>query len=248
MRISIRILPLIFIGLYLITVDTFSQGNNFGTIETAYKIVQETYGTDPVLINGKKFEDIYRNDLGHPYLMTDEFLPGSITVHHVKSDNIKLRYNIFDQSLVVSYSSTDNSDILIIPPNEFVAGFSFNGLNFNKYWLSPDKMEFCQDIYVSEELTLAYRWSKKRYDSYHNTSFKAYKYSQDMQELYVILNGTAYPVNSNKSFIRIFEEKYQKDISDYLKTRKINIKKCESTEMSELGLFCENLLLNTQNG
>ncbi len=247
MRIPIRVLPLFIIALYLNTIDAFSQEYNANITETAYKIVQDAYGTDPVLINGKKFEDIYRNDLGHPYLTTDEFLQGNITVRNVKSDKLNLRYNIFDQTLVVSYTDKDNSTLLIIPPTEFVSGFSFNGLNFSKYKLSAENAEFCQNIFVGQELTLAFKWTKKRYDSYHNKSFKAYKYSQDLHELYVIFNSAAYLIKSNKSFIRSFKEVYYQDITDYLKTQKINLKKCGIPEMNELGLFCDNLLRNTQN-
>jgi hypothetical protein len=209
-------------------------------------VITAKYGTDPVLVNGKYFENLYRNDLGHPYYITDQFFKGYIIIHQKKIENIQLKYNIFDQTLVVAYNN-DNAPLIFIPPNEFITGFSINGNTFRKFTFSEEMPGFYQDIFVGDALKIVCGWTKKRYDSYHNKTYKANKFSDGQKKYFVVLNNVHYEPKSNKDFVKIFAEEYQQDIALYMKDKKIKLAKSDSKELEDLGAYTERLLFGNEN-
>lgn len=247
MAIIYRISSILVLCVYLIPETIHSQDNKQTSVEEAYEFVKAHYGPDPVLINGKYFEDIYRNDLGHPFYPVDEFLPGTITVHGKLFENIGLKYNIYDQTVIVSFSDGKSPPIFFIPPTEFISGFSIKDEEFSKCDFQGENQGFYHNVFTDQLLSFFVIWSKKRYDSYHNKSYKAYKYSESRRKLYFSFGNSHFPLKKNRSFIKIFNKERQKEITEYLKSHQINLKKSNSEVLCELGAFCVNLLHESEN-
>jgi hypothetical protein len=227
---------------YFFPANIYSQDTPETSAEYFYRLVEENYGADPVLVNGKYFEDIYRNDLGHPYFSDDRFFPGYCIIHQKKFENLQLRYNIFDQSLVVSCSNGNNASVVFIPPDEFISEFSVDGQVFRKYIFPESKTAFYREMYVGKELKLLENWTKKRYDSYHNKTYLAYKFSAEHKNYYVVIDHAAFQFKSKRSFVMLFEKENRKAILNFIREQDINFRKADPQKFSELGTFCDTIL------
>lgn len=211
-------------------------------LEQAYNNVKSVYGLNPGVINGKYFENIYRNDIGHPFYLTDNFLTGYIIIHNIKLVPKGIRYNIYDQSLSVDYESVDKSSLVFIPPNEFIEAFGIDGKKFTKCVFSGGQSGYYEDIYKGKELIILSGLAKKRYDSYHNKTFKAYKFSKLRESFYLVLDDSVYLFRSNRNFVGLFQMEYRKGIMNYLRKNKIKLRKGDSQKIAELGLYCDKIL------
>ena len=220
------------------------QSRDTRSVRHALELVKAEYGLDPVLVNGKYFEDIYRNDLGHPYLGRDEFQSGYLIIRDERTDTFRLKFNIYNQTLVVS-TSGDKTAMTFIPPNEFITGFSIQEETFRRYIFEGGQQGFYHDICSGETLSCIYGWSKKAYDSYHNKTFKALKFTDQRKKYYLVLDNKPLVFGSNRSFVKHFPDEHQKVIRHFMKENSIKLKK-DPDALEELCAFCDELVLKNK--
>ena len=226
----------------LFSAEISCQNSKSETEETLFELVEQKYGIDQVLVNGKYFENIYTNDLGHPYFSEDEFKKGYLVVHNQKYNNILLKYNIWDQTVLVPYSHMTNA--AFIPPVDFIPEFGFNGHSFKKIKLENEKEQFFEEIY-SGEIDLLCFWKKDRDESDHNITFMAHKFSDPHKKLYVVVETKSYFVKNRKALNRVFPE-HKNEINQYIKENKLKLYKSSNKQLSDLMVFCERLTGNQQ--
>ncbi len=210
--------------------------------ENVYELVELKYGIDQLLVNGKYFENIYINDLGHPYFSEDEFKKGYLVLHNQTFDNLKLKYNIWDQTLLVPYSHMPNA--AFIPPVDFIREFGINGHLFKKIKFENQKDQFFEEIY-SGEINLLCSWYKSRDKSEHKVTFMAHKFSEPRKKLYVVVDNKPCIVNNRKALTRLFPE-HKNEINQYIKAHKLKLYKSSNKQLSDLMAFCEKLTSNRQ--
>ncbi|WP_430933883.1 hypothetical protein [Saccharicrinis sp. 156] len=210
--------------------------------EDLFQAVGQKYGTGDVLVSGKFFENIYVNDLGHPYFNQDEYKKGHIVIHNLKFEDLKLKYNVWDQTLLVQRNKNSNYKTSYMPPVDFISEFVIDGHQFKKCNLNGKGNCFYEEIYNGDMSCLCY-WEKDRSESAHKVSFMAHKFSEQKKKFYLITNGTHYIFKGKKTLIKLFPE-HKKQISKYINEHDIKQYKLTGTDMANLLAFCEKISKN----
>lgn len=236
---------LVLFTLYFISLSIFGQTSQNQNLTQTFELVNKRYGLDQVLVNGRYFEDIYRNDLGHPFYMSNTFTEGEFTLHGKKFSNLELMYNVFDQNLVVLLKNEQTNGLAFLPPIEFVSEFEIAGNKFKKYNFTNAEPAFYQEVYSGTEIKHLVYYSKIRYDSYHNVNFKAYKYTETKKNMFISITDKVYKYSSKGSFLKLFPKENKKEIARYIKDNKVHVLKSPVQEIIELYMFCDQLLAKT---
>ncbi len=68
-----------------------------------FSAAEKEYGIDQELINGLLFEDKNQDVIGHPYLLNYYSNQGSLIYRGKQYSNLLLRYDIYDQQVLLIY-------------------------------------------------------------------------------------------------------------------------------------------------
>lgn len=238
--------PFLFIVYFLLIkypITGYAQENNPErkvNYHELYKSVQEEYGFDQVLVNGIFYEDYYRNAIGHPFFLENQFYTGTLVFRNKRYENIKMKYDIYEQQLVIYYVLF-NSNVWVILPNDFISEFSLNGKTFRKYSFGEENSEFYQVIYDSKNLKCLYSWTKSRTDSYHQRTYNSYKFSDSKMKSYLFLDNALNEFYNNNSFVKIFPQAFQDRIKKYIKSNKIKVR-VNDEQTTKLLIYCNELI------
>ena len=219
-------------------------GNDKKLYEEIYNESQNIYGIDQELINGVFYENKYYKAIGHPFLLKDEFFPGEINLRGKLYKDIELKYDIFEQHIIINYSY-DYKKLWVVLPDEFISEFSFKGMSFKKFEFPGHFPTFYQVIGNSDELQCLYHWSKKRNDSDHLRVYFSYEFTDEGRASYLLLDGQLLKYYNNLSFIKKFPKAMQNQVRKYIKSHDIKVSKSKDKLISDLIDYC--VLLKTEN-
>lgn len=242
-----KTLPFLMIGslfLFAPLISAFAQDqyskDNTSSWNELFQTVKSAYGPDQLLVNGVCYEDYYQGSIGHPFIFEDQFVKGSLTFRGRDYKGLDLKYDIYKQQVVL-YVTHNNSNIWIIPPNEFITSFSLGNLLFKKYEFQGSS-KFYQVVFDSENLKCLYYWTKIRYDSDHQKAYISSRFTDSDRKSYLLMGESLKKYNDNQSFINLFPKEHQPHIKAYIKNNKIKVNNSSDFEMAKLFSFCETLL------
>lgn len=207
--------------------------------DALYQSVQKKFGVDQELTNGIFYEDQYRDAIGHPFLFDNELHNGYLIFRNKKYDFVRIKYDIYEQHLVLYYAFF-GSYVWIIPPNEFVSEFCIDGKVFRRFSFEGGKAGYYQVIYDCDNLKCVYSWSKKRYDSAHKRIFSSFKFTNSKLKAFLFQENAWFNFHNNRSFIRIFPAESKIRIKKYIKQNKIKVTQNDA-DMKKLLSFCLEL-------
>jgi hypothetical protein len=228
---------------FSILVDVSAQMDSSVTSTSYNKLIEfvlDEYGFDQSLVNGLSFEDKYRNVQGHRFLGDDYFYPGSVILRGKEYKDVRIKYNIFEEQLVLSIPHK-GSVIHVVPPIDFVSTFSFDGKSFTKYNIE-DKPGFFEVIFDSEKLKYLYSWSKSIFETNSGGNNITYKFSDSENKRYIMFNGSLTKFIRNRSFTEIFPGEIRDRVRGYMTNNHINVARSSEKEMIELITYCNSLL------
>jgi hypothetical protein len=212
------------------------------TYAELYKSFQRDYGFDQELINGIFYENFYLKPLGHPFLGQDQFYTGKLVYHHKAYDNVDMKYDIYEQQLVINYRFNDKQ-LNIILPNEFISEFSFDGKLFRYFYFQEQEPGFYQVISDGHELNFLFHWYKDRRVSYHNRTFSSFEFSNSNKKSYLSIQDNLIPFSNNRTFIKSFRADVQDQIRKFMKSNKIKVRTCNDSTMLKLLNYCNTLAI-----
>ena len=236
------VLFLTYLLLFRFSFSGYSQKSEAGisvSYDELYQSVQKKFGVDQELTNGIFYEDQFREAIGHPFLFDNDFHNGYLIFRNKKYDYVKIKYDIYEQHLVLYYAFF-GSYVWIIPPNEFVSEFSIDGRVFRRFSFEGKNAAYNQVIYDCDKLKCIYSWSKKRYDSAHKGMFNSYKFTDSRLKAFLFQENTWFEFHNNRSFIRLFPAESRIRIKKYIKQNKIKVTQNDAT-MQKLLNFCLEL-------
>jgi hypothetical protein len=223
----------------LYPIHLYGQPASSSQSDNIYQLVNQKYGIDEILVSGKYFENLYVNDLGHPYFLEDEYKKGYLVIHNQKFENLRLKYNIWEQTIVVQYTDNSDSQTAFIPPFEFISEFIIDVHKFKKYSFENVGEHFFEELYMGEINCLCL-WTKDRDKSEHNVTFMAHKFSEPHKKFYLVIDEKAFPLKNKSTLIALFPD-HKKEITQYLKAHKIKLYKSPDEKIAELIAWCESL-------
>lgn len=198
-----------------------------------YSAAEQEYGIDQELVNGVHFENLYLYSIGHPYLEADTFNNGSVVFRGKKHSDLLLKYDIYNQQLLVKYLFNDDPIIFYLPI-EFISEFNIENKKFEKRALKGEEdRRICQVIGGKYPVTIIYKWEKITYSSFHNV-IPSYAFSLDRKTSFIVIEDNLVRFKGNSSFIRKFPEQFQKAIKKYIRGNKIKVKHDTDNRMERL--------------
>ncbi|MBN1602317.1 MAG: hypothetical protein JW915_11955 [Chitinispirillaceae bacterium] len=241
MKFILLVLSALFVGHFALLAQLQNSDTCSDYYYRLYQTVQEIYGIDQVLVNGIIHEDMYPNKIGHPFLYENEFYKGTVTFRGKEYTGTDLKYDVFEQQLVLNVNYNHSSTWVILP-NDFISDFTLNGKYFAKLSYQEEP-RFYQVIFDTDKLKCLYYHSKSKFNADQKGISNQVEFKIQKIKRYLVMNSELIKYNNNRSFTRQFPKEFNTQITSYLKSKRINVAQAGDDKVSELIAYC-NALLN----
>ena len=212
------------------------------TLYSWKKYFDLSYGPDYNLINGIKYLNLYPNADGHAFFGENQFYTGLLVMADREYQDVYLKYDIFNQNIILQYSPVAGGTAQILLHNELIYEFKIDGKLFRKYFFSETGTRFYQ-VVTSGKIYCLYYWEKVL--NYSPTSaLSLYDFTPQKKVSYIVMNGKPYRYLSKKQFLKLFHVQHQKEIKQFIRYNKIWLKNESDANMRRLLEFCNQLTEN----
>lgn len=198
---------------------------------------------NPVLYNGKIYTYYLPPETkGHQFLTEKAFSQGWLKIRGNVYDDQYLNYDLFNQQLIMQYQSQNGISRQIVVSDAWLEEFGFD----EKYFVAnghPGGMIF--QVIGKMPCRIFYHWTKTL-DLSKEYGARNYVFSKPKKEMFLALNDTLLRFSRNRSFISVFRSAFTDAeaniVMNYLKRKRINIKKADDQTMEELLAFCADFI------
>lgn len=201
--------------------------------------IKQIYGASELLVNGPYYYQDHLMANGSPFLFNQEFVKGEIFINDREFSRLKLNYDVSRQMLVLLVT-TNESKLIVSLSNKIVDSLYID----NQLYVNSKYIMDCRFPYLNQINKGNYRmyigYEKEFINRYDNEDPYG-RYSNSHSTMYVFIGGKYYEVTSNSSFLNLFPL-HKKEIKTYLKQNKIRIHKASSIKLTELLIFCNNIV------
>ncbi len=215
--------------------EAFSGYNSPGVI---HNIAIDTLTVRQVLYNGRLWRDLYVSIKEDQFLFSEELLNGSVTINGIKFNNLKLRYDIYNDEIILL---TDRG-IFIQLNKEMVEDFSlvFQGKIHNFIKITGDSINLPPGYIevLHEGNTALYVRYKKEID--RMAVENKYDIFFQVHRVYLKKDETVNVVSSNREFKMLLGDNKQK-IRNFIKTNNIRISRQEPESFVPVLEFYDSL-------
>jgi len=220
-----------------------AQQVNAETLERLTQHFTDAFQADQHLIHGTRYYNLFPAAPGNPFFEPDEFRTGSVIINDKEYTNVRLKYELCNQRLLLRHSMVNNASSDIVLIDDAIREFAFDGKVFRKHILPRKGEQYCQEIGTGS-LRCLYFWHKELVPL--NNSLDSYnQYTNPEKDSYLIRNGDWFPFKGEKSFIRCFPLPQQHDIRKFIKESRIILRHATDADMLKLIGFCQNLEADT---
>jgi len=199
---------------------------------------ERKYGNDTDLVNGEKYFYPYRQSQGGPFLFSEP-RAAVIRIHEKEFAGQLLRYDIFNQKLVLDYKDLYGATSSLVLRNEWVESFSFENENFIKMAGPDGKTGFFQ-LVTDGPIACVYKWSKS-YLLNLTSGMQSYYFTEPVKESFLVIGGRFYNYRSNGTFLKPFDPEKQKLIRQFMRQSKIKVKNAPDSQIRHLVEYCNSL-------
>ncbi|MCD4711530.1 MAG: hypothetical protein K8R52_11855 [Bacteroidales bacterium] len=199
---------------------------------------ERKYGSDADLVNGEKYFYPYRQSMGDPFFFTDS-RSAVVTIHEKEFEGQQLRYDVFNQKLVLDYKDLYGATSSLVLRNEWVESFAFERHRFIKMQGPEGESGFFQ-LVIDGPIACVYRWSKS-YQLNLTSGVQSYYFTEPVKESFLLIDGQFYPYRSNKTFLKAFDPEIQKPVKQFMRQSKVKVKKATDSQMRHLVEYCNSL-------
>jgi hypothetical protein len=198
---------------------------------------ERKYGSDADLVNGEKYFYPYSRTDGTPFLEQDPG-PAFIQIRDKEFRNQRLKYDIFNQQLVLDYKDLYGSISSLVLRSEWVESFGFGTRLFRKM-SGPGGGEGYYQVIHEGVISCYYRWSKQCLLNL-NSGVQNYYFTEPVKTAFLVVNGQFMPFRNNRTFLKAFGETERKSIKHFLRQSKIRVSRVDDPEMRHLIEYCNS--------
>lgn len=199
---------------------------------------ERKYGSDADLVNGEKYYYPYRQSQGDPFFFS-ESRSAVILIHNKEFEGQQLRYDVFNQKLILDFKDIYGSTSSLVLRNEWVEAFAFENQKFIRMDDPEGEPGFFQ-LVAGGHVSCIYEWSKDQLLNL-NSGVQSYYFTEPKKESYLVIGGQFYPYRSNKSFLKAFDPERQKTVKQFMKQTKIKVNKAPDSQIRHIVEYCNTL-------
>jgi len=204
-----------------------------------YSAAERAYGMNQELVNGVLPESKNRDAIGHPYFLDYYTDQGSVIYRGKQYANLSLRYDIYDQQLLLIYLH-DEVEYQLWLHKEFITEFSVEKKRFIHEALGAFKEpRFYQVIGEELPVKVLYHWEKGLTKVNAGNSEKSM--FEQRKECYILFDNELVDFKGNRSFTGRFPSRFNKSIKKYLRKNSTKVKRASDTEMELLVEYINTL-------
>lgn len=191
------------------------------------------YGADPLLVNGKVYTFFLSTETsGHPYLSGAGYEMGSLRLKDNIYDGQALRYDIYNQLLILGFVNAQGAESQIIVSDAFLQWFSLGELFFTRPPAADSALKFIQ-LTGDTTFGVARAWYKTlALDS--KVGATNYVFSKARHHSYLMRHGQLFPFKNRKSFLKLFKTEEKVRMKELLKSLDINIRHMDTRQANLL--------------
>ncbi|MDX1602305.1 MAG: hypothetical protein R3209_04500 [Salinimicrobium sediminis] len=170
------------------------------------------------LANGEEYIEphIIRDDQ-HKYFLSSSFLKGQVTYDEQLYYPVLLKYNIFDDVLLVFLNTSDGNSTIKLHKNK-ITSFRVDAhtfINVNE----DDAVNGFYEVLLDTNGSLLLKKHFKKVHKELDDNFTYYRFEEDDPAFVVSRNGNYFPVSSKRDFLKVFPEQGKK-IKDFYSRNK----------------------------
>lgn len=192
-------LTCIFLAFFLVSTGLFAQELSLAEYLAE---CERKYGNDADLVNGEKYYNPYLQSQGDPFLYTDP-RPAVIKVYDKEFEGQLLRYDIFNQQLILDFQDIYGATSSLVMRDEWVRSFAFGNLQFVQM-KDPEGLDAYYQLVAHGQLSCVYRWSKDHLLSL-SSGVQNYYFTEPNKVSYLVIGEQFYPYRSNRSFLKALD-------------------------------------------
>lgn len=207
---------LLLVSLFFINHFIFSQKENTNnSFYTSFDKIIGIQNTD--LSYGTIFREKYIKRKGsHNYLLNDQFTTGKIIYRGDSFFNIKMKYDLVDDIIIINI--TDNlNNVYIIPEKKLITRFLIHNLKF----IHTQQYGFLEEI-ASKKTFSIYKKHIKTAKENRDRKYVYYTFKKKEKHL-LFYKKKYYSINSKRDFIKIFPSN-KKLITEFYRKNKFLLK------------------------
>ena len=127
-------------------------------LEQLERDLRGLYGADQVLINGVEYYNEHARSKGHKFYGEDRYQRGRLVIEHKVYDDVLLKYDIYNQQVLMLSSQGSARDREIIINGLWLKEFSLGNRVFRKYYF-PGRDTLLYQVYKGSYIDFLVHWS-----------------------------------------------------------------------------------------
>lgn len=199
---------------------------------------ERKYGSDADLVNGEKYYYPYRQSEGDPFFFSEP-RTALIRIHEKEFEGQLLRYDVFNQKLILDFKDIYGSNSSLVLRDEWVESFAFDNQNFLRMKGPGGKPRYYQ-IVAEGYVSCVYAWSKDHLLNL-NSGVQSYYFTEPIKDSYLVIDGKFYPYRSNKAFLKAFDPERQKTVKQFIKQARVKLNKASDSQVRHIVEYCNSL-------
>jgi hypothetical protein len=170
------------------------------------------------LYNGIEFIDVYKlEDNEHRFFEIDSFVVGSIKYENQNYKNVFLKYDLYEDQLIVKIENKNEGANQILLFNEKIERFTIDDSQFEKINNLDTTEEipsgFFQLLANNNHIQL-YRINHKKLKKVIKNNFVYYKFIEVKPEYFILTKGEFFKIKKKRDLISMYPE-HKKELSDF---------------------------------
>ncbi|MFC2116624.1 hypothetical protein ACFLTU_09115 [Bacteroidota bacterium] len=201
---------------------------------------------DSLWYQGRIYEFELSSTIGTPYFLDKGTLKGNLTYKGKDYEELLLSYNLIMDDLIIEKKVNEYNIIKLVLNKYFVEGFTLQ--HYSNYYhfrlhtemkpIHDQLKEGFYEVVYDDELMMLVRHNKVLFFDASKSDHYSYK---DEKQVYLILAGKIYDVNSRRIYLQAFQN-YKKSLRKYMRRANINFERSGTQTLSGLCAYSQSLL------
>ncbi len=202
------------------------------------EMIAVSYGPDQYLINGIEYVNLHIRSEGHKFLGEDKYHAGSVVVENKTYHHVFLKYDIFNQQLLLLIEHPSGGNKQLIMNNLRIDGFSLDGRTFRKYTFPGTGTRFYQ-VLGSEEMSCLHHFRKQEISKPVDNNTLS-EFTETHKRSFLYRHGELTEFKGNRSFVRMFSG-HEAEIKAFIRENRFRVRTLSDEQMIKLIRYCQSI-------